>query len=73
MEADGTSSLFIIFGCAGSSLMNGLFSSFNKLGLDFTAVHGLLIGVASLVAEHRLNSCMGLVALWHVGSSWTRD
>ena len=52
---------------------------------------GLLIAVASLVAEHglqarRLSSCglralecrlsswwcMGLVAPWHVGSSWTR-
>ena len=31
------------------------FSSCGKLGLLFVAVHGLLIAVASLVAEHRLS------------------
>ena len=30
------------------------FSSCGKQGLLFVAVHGLLIAVASLVAEHRL-------------------
>ena len=51
-------------------------------GLSLVAVSGLLIAVASLivehglqnieasVAEHRLNSCDGLVL---VRSSWTRD
>ena len=41
---------------------------------------GLLIVVASLVAERGLQGAwaqylwhVGLVALWHVGSSWTRD
>ena len=65
------------------------FSSCHEQGLLFIAVHGLLIAVASLVAEHRLwvhgpqqlwhvgsvvVACglPGLVALWHVESSWTR-
>jgi len=37
--------LFYLFGSAGSSLLHGLFS---------IVVCGLLIAVASLVAEHRL-------------------
>ena len=32
----------------------GLFSSCREWGLLFVVVHGLLIAVASLVAEHRL-------------------
>ena len=47
--------LFIfIFGCVGSSSLHGLLSSCGKRGLLFVAVRGLLIVVASLVAEHRL-------------------
>ena len=58
-------------------------------GCSLGVVCGLLIAVASLVAEHRLWAvwtsvaaarafvqylqCTGLVALWHAGSSWTRD
>ena len=38
--------LFYYFGCFGSSLLHG--------GLLFIAVHGLLLAVASLVAEHGL-------------------
>ena len=52
----------------------------------FVAVCSLLIVVDYLIAEHRLQQlqfagsralvqqlwCMGLVALWHVESSWTR-
>ena len=38
------------------------FSSCSKWGLLFTAVHGFLIAVASLVVEH------GLQSLWHVSS-----
>ena len=45
--------LFIYFGCAGSSLLLRLFSSCGG-GLLFIAVHGFLIAVVSLVAEHRL-------------------
>ena len=54
------------------------FSSCSERGLLLAAVCRLLIAVASLVAERRLKGlqklwCTGLVALWHVGSSWTRD
>ena len=38
------------FCCAGSSLY-GLFSSWGKKGLDLVAMHGLLLGLAPLVAE----------------------
>ena len=43
-----------IFGCVGSSLLRGLFSSCGEQGLLFIVVHGLLIAVASLVVEHGL-------------------
>ena len=50
----------------------------------FVAVHGLLIMMAALVAEHRSRDmgfrsagsavvACGLTAPWHVGASWTRD
>ena len=47
-------------------------------GLSLVVAHGLLIAVASPVAEHRLwvmraRWCVGFVALWHVESSQTRD
>ena len=42
------------FGCVGSSLLRGAFYSCGEQGLLFIAVHGLLITVASLVAEHGL-------------------
>ena len=53
---------FIIFGCAGSSLLHGLCSSCGKWELLPIAMHGLLVAVASLVVEQRLQQ------LWHVGS-----
>ena len=40
--------LLIYFGCTGSSLLHGLFSACGERGL------GLLVAVASLVAEHGL-------------------
>ena len=43
-----------ICGCAGSSLTCGLFSSCAEQGLLLVAVCGLLIVVASLVAERGL-------------------
>ena len=47
--------LFIlIFGCVGSLLLRGAFSSCGEQGLLFVAVRGLLIAVASLVVEHGL-------------------
>ena len=45
--------LFYFFGCVGSSLL-WAFSSCGEQGLLFIAVHGLLIEVTSLVAEHGL-------------------
>ena len=45
-----------IFGCAGSSLLHRLFSSCSEWGLLFVEVCGLLIVVASLVADHGLQS-----------------
>ena len=42
-----------IFGCARSSLLQGLFSSPGEQGLLLVAEHGLLIAVA-LVTEHGL-------------------
>ena len=48
--------LFVfILGCVGSSLLRvWAFSSCRERGLLFVAVRGLLIVVASLVAEHGL-------------------
>ena len=43
-----------IFGSAGSLLLCGTFFSRAEQGLLFVLVHGLLIVVASPVAEHRL-------------------
>ena len=46
---------FFIFGCVGSLLLRaGFFSSCGERGLLFVAVRGLLIAVASLVAEQGL-------------------
>ena len=44
-----------IFGCAGSLLYKGFFSSCGEWGLLFV-VQGLLVVVASIFAEHRLLS-----------------
>ena len=56
-----------IFGCVGSSVRARAFSSCGKQGLLFVAVHGLLMAVASLVAEHRLQA-RGLQQLCLAGS-----
>ena len=42
-----------IFGCIGSPLLHAGFSSCSQWRLFFVAVHGLLIGVSSLVVEHK--------------------
>ena len=49
-------------------------------GYPSVVVYRLLIVVASLVAEHGFKGTQaqsfwhtGLVAMWHLGSSWTRD
>ena len=44
--------LFICFGCAGCSLLQGLFSSCSEWGYSSLAVHGLIIVVTYLVVEH---------------------
>ena len=59
----------LFLGCAGSSLLCGLFSSCGEQGLLFIVAHRLLIAVASLV----LLQNMGFRArrpqfLWHVSS-----
>ena len=54
--------------------MHGLFSSWGSGGYSRGVGHGLLLVVASLVAEHRLNSCgtWAELTLQHVESSQTR-
>ena len=46
--------VYFVFGTAGSLLPRGLFSSCREQGLLLDAVQGLLIVVASLVAEYGL-------------------
>ena len=46
--------LFIYFWLHWVFIAAWAFSSCSEWGLLFVAVHGLLIAVASLVAEHRL-------------------
>ena len=43
------------------------FSSCGDPGLLFAAMRGLLIAVASLIAEHGLQA-RGIQKLWHTGS-----
>ena len=43
-----------IFGCAGSSLLHGVFSSCGGQGYSLVVMHRLLIAVGSLVVEHGL-------------------
>ena len=52
-----------ISGCAGSSLLYGLFCIGDEHGLLFIAVHRLLTRVASLVAEHRLTGAPASVVV----------
>ena len=47
---------FSILGCAGSWLLSGLFFRSGKRGSALVVVLGLLIAMASLVAEHRLRA-----------------
>ena len=79
----------VIFGCAGSLLVQGFFSGCSKQRLLYRAVLGLLIAIASCCREWALGymgfrccsswalehrlNSCGLVVLQHVGSSWTRD
>ena len=49
--------LFIYLAMLGLCHYMKASSSFGELGLLFLAVHRLLIAVASLVLEHRLQAC----------------
>ena len=46
--------LLIIFGWVGSLWLHVACSSYGEQGLLLVAMHGLLIAVATFVAEHRL-------------------
>ena len=68
--------LFIYFGCIGSPLLRVGFLQFWRVGATLLAVRGLLVAVASFVAEHGLQvrglqqlRCMGLVVVAHGLSS----
>ena len=43
--------IYFVFGCAGSSLLCSLFSSYSEQGL-FVVVRGLLVAVAALVSKY---------------------
>jgi len=72
-------SYVFIFGCVGSSCWAGFSLVAPIGGCSLAVLCGLLTSVASVVAEHgplvhRLQQWLtGLVALWHVGSSQTRN
>ena len=50
-------------GCAGSSLLWGLFSSWDEQGLLLVVVLGLFTEAASLAAAHRLQSVQALTVV----------
>lgn len=54
MHATCSFSFLFLFGCAWPLLLHRLFSGCGEQGPLFIAVHGLLIAVTPLVAEHRL-------------------
>ena len=70
-----------IFGCAGSSLLLELFRSCSKPGLLFVAGGRLLaaegrlqgVGFSGCGTQSQYWWRAGLVAPWHVESSWARD
>ena len=57
-----------IFGCAGSLLLLGFFSSCGEWGLLLVAAPEPLLAVSSLALEHRLNSCGSWA--WLLCSVW---
>ena len=72
--------IYLFMAALGLCCCTWAFSSCREQGLLLVALRRLLIAVASLVAEHGLQARglqqlwhTGLVALWHVGSSWTKD
>ena len=72
--------IYLFLATLGLHCFRWAFSSSGERGLLFIVMRMLLIAVASLVGEHRLQACglqqlwpMSLVAPRHVGSSSTRD
>ena len=62
--------LFIIFGCAGSLFLHGLFSSCSAWGLlSSCGVQALLMAASSLVAEHGLESSGSVVVAHRLSCS----
>ena len=59
--------IYLFLAALGLCCCTRAFSSCGKRGLLFVAVHGLLIVVASIVAEHGLQA-HGLQQFWHVDS-----
>ena len=59
--------IYLFLAALGLRCCAQAFSSCGEQGLLFIAVRGLLIAMASLVAEHRLQACR-LQQLQHVGS-----
>ena len=59
--------IYLFLAALGLRCCTQAFSSCGQWGLLFIAVHRLLIAVASLVADHRLQAC-SLQQLWHAGS-----
>ena len=55
--------ILLLFGCAGSFLLHGLFCSCGERGVTLTAVLGLPIVGACLVVEHGLYGARGSVAV----------
>ena len=64
--------MFFIFGCAGSSLLHGLFFSCGEWGL-FSSCSGWAQQLRLLGSRAEVQQLWHLVVLWHVGSSRTRD
>ena len=71
--------IYLFFDCSGYSLLHlgFLYLLQVRAGLRYGARTSHCGGFCCCEAwflKHRLSSCgMDLVALWHVGSSWTRD
>ena len=64
-----TVSTYFTFGCSGSSLLHGLFSSCSGGGYARAAVHGLLLaGLLLLRARASAVAARGLSPLWLLGS-----
>ena len=79
LACTGTHIYLSVFDCGGSWLLRGLVSSCSTQGRLSGCGARLLVVALFLVSERRLQAhrlqqlCVGLVALQHVGSFWTRD